>query len=191
MVFDGFRRSFDELLSRAARPEERRLVASRMKDTLVQARMGLDDLRSGLDTTRQRIAAETRELETVRRRKQLAEGIHDEQTVKIAATYEQMHAERVSVLQQKLAAQEAELALAERDVDQMSAELKAVLAGTDPRAATAAGPDRSPLGAPPDEGENGATLGDEIDSLGRARARAERGADAARRLDELKRRMGQ
>ena len=47
MVFDGFRRSFEELLNRATRPEERRVVASRMKETLVQARMGLDDLRDG------------------------------------------------------------------------------------------------------------------------------------------------
>ena len=190
MVLDGFRRSFDELLSRAARPEERRLVASRMKDTLVQARLGLDDMRGGVDTTRQRIAAETRELETIRRRKQLAEGIHDDETVKIAATYEQMHVERIDVLQRKLAAQEAELNLAERDVEQMSAELKAVLAGTDPRAAAGAGTDASPLGASPDHGGDSAALNDEIDSIGRARARAEREADAARRLDELKRRMG-
>src|SRR6185503_7833139 len=120
MVFDGFRRSFDDLLSRATRPEERRVVASRMKDTLVQARLGLDDLRGGLETTRQRVATETRELETVRRRKQLAEGIDDQETVKIAATYEQMHAERLDVLQRKLSAQEGELTLAERDVAQMS-----------------------------------------------------------------------
>src|SRR3954471_8562949 len=138
MVFDGFRRSFDELLSRATRPEERRLVASRMKDTLVQARMGLDDMRDGLVKTRERLAAEERELETVRRRKTLAEGINDQQTVDVAAKYEQMHTERVEVVKQKVAAQEAELSLAERDVSSMSAELKAVLAGTDPRGAAPA-----------------------------------------------------
>lgn len=41
-----------------------------------------------------------------------------------------------------------------------------------------------------EEQTEGSPLRDEIDSLGRARARAEREADAARRLDELKRRMG-
>ena len=139
MVFDGFRRSFDDLLSRATRPEERRIVASRMKDTLVQARMGLDDLREGLEKARQRLTAEERELETIRRRKQLAEGINDRETVDIAVKYEQMHVERVDVLRQKVTAQEAELMLAERDVETMSAELKAVMAGTDPRA-TGGGP---------------------------------------------------
>src|SRR3954465_10493448 len=102
MVFDGFRRSFDDLLSRATRPEERRIVASRMKDTLVQAKMGLNDMRDGLEKARQRLAGEERELDTVRRRKTLAEGISDQQTVEIATKYEQMHAERVDVLKQKV-----------------------------------------------------------------------------------------
>ena len=187
MVFDGFRRSFDELLTRATRPEERRLVASRMKDTLVQARMGLEDLRDGLDKARERLAAEERELDTIRRRKQLAEGINDRETVGIAAKYEQMHAERVDVLKQRVTAQEAELSLAERDVAMMSSELKAVLAGTDPRAHEAV----SDASAGADAIDNDASaLRDEINSMSRARERADREADAARRLDELKRRMG-
>jgi hypothetical protein len=184
MVFDGFRRSFDELLSRATHPEERRMVASRMKETLVQARMGLDDLRTGLGKARERLAAEERELETTRRRKQLAEGINDRETVDIAAKYEQMHGERVDVLRQRVAAQEAELALAERDVATMSSELKAVLAGTDPRGHAAVSD------ATGDAEPEASSLRDEIDSMSRARDQADREADATRRLDELKRRMG-
>jgi hypothetical protein len=187
MVFDGFRRSFDDLLSRATRPEERRAVASRMKETLVQARMGLEDLRAGLDKARARLAAEERELETVRRRKQLAEGINDAETVGIATKYEAMHAERVEVLRQKLGAQEAEYSLAERDVAQMSAELKAVLTGADPRVAAAI--DERDVDAAAGIGAD-AGLGQEIDALRRARASADREAEADRRLDELKRRMG-
>lgn len=187
MVFDSFRQSFDDLLARATKPEERRLVASRMKDTLVQARMGLDEMRSSLDKARQRLVLEERELETVRRRKQLAEGINDRETVDIATKYEEMHAERVEVVRQKIGAQEAELGLAERDVAQMTAELKAVMNGTDPRAAA------DTLGTPDivDEAAPGASaLREEIDALGRARAHAERESDAARRLEELKRKMG-
>lgn len=184
MVFENLRHSFDELLNRAAKPEERRIVASRMKDTLVQATVALNDMRDGLARSRERLAQEERELQTVRRRKQLAEGIGDRETVDIAAKYEQMHAERVEVLRQKLAAQEAELVLAQRDVDSMSAQLKAVLNG-------AAAPANS-LNEPAAEAAAGASssLRDEIDSLGRARAHADREADAARRLEELKRRMG-
>jgi hypothetical protein len=95
-----------------------------------------------------------------------------------------MHSERVEILRQKVSAQEAELVLAEREVGEMSSELKAVLAGTDPRAP---GPSiESPDLTEPD----GTGLHDEINALGRERARADREADAARRLDELKRRMG-
>jgi hypothetical protein len=193
-VFDSFRQSFDELLARHTRPEDRRVLAARMKDTLVQARMGLDDMRSSLEKTRQRLVLEEKELETVRRRKQLAEGINDRETVDIAAKYEEMHTERVNVVRQKVTAQEAELALAERDVAQMTAELKAVVNGTDPRAAVGASGEREA------EAEVDAALGserassalrDEIDSLGRARARADAESDAARRLEELKRKMGQ
>ncbi len=192
MVFEGFRQSFDELLSRATRPEERRIVASRMRDTLVQAKVGLGEMRDALDKARLRLAAEEKELETVRRRRQLAEGIGDKETVDIAAKYEEMHGQRVEVVRQKVAAQEAELALGERDVGSMSAELKAVLAGTDPRSA---GPalDAEVGTAPAGSGDHNAdasSLRSEIDALSRSRANAEREADAVRRLDELKRRMG-
>jgi len=184
MVFDSFRQSFDDLLARATKPEERRMVASRMKDTLVQAKMGLGDLRDGLEKPRRRLAAEEKELETVRRRKQLAEGIKDQETVGIASKYEEMHTERVEVLRTKVTAQEAEVSLAERDVETMSKELKAVLSGTDPRGA-------APALDPSVEDPSGSSkLREEIDSLDRARARTEREDDAARRLDELKRRMG-
>jgi len=183
MVFDSLRRSFDELLSRATKPEERRAVAARMKDTLVQARLGLDDMRSGLEKARRSLAVEERELETVRRRKQLAEGINDKQTVDLAAKYEQMHAERVDVMRRKVEAQEAELALAEREVGSMTAELRQVLTGAS-----------LPNAAPPTDADlglgNDTSLHEEIDSLGRARARQDRDAEADRRLEELKRRMG-
>lgn len=188
MAFEGFRRSFDELLSRATKPEDRRIVASRMKETLIRARAGLDELRDALEKSRQRLVVETKELETVRRRRQLAEGIGDRETVEIAVKYEEMHAQRVEVMQKKVTAEEEELSLAERDVESMTAELKAVIAGT---GQTPAGgtPSIDP-GKDPDLGGTGAALGEEIDSLGRQRARDAREADAARRLDELKRRMG-
>jgi hypothetical protein len=194
MVFDSFRQSFDELLARHTRPEDRRVLAARMKDTLVQARMGLEDMRTAIEKTRQRLVLEEKELETVTRRKQLAEGINDRETVDIATKYEEMHTERVNVVRQKVSAQEAELALAERDVAQMTAELKAVVNGTDPRAAVGAAGDAADAAAEVDAAlgsdRPASALRDEIDTLGRARARADAESEAARRLEELKRKMG-
>jgi hypothetical protein len=193
-VFENLRKSLDDLLSRSTPPEERRQIVSRMRDTLVQAKMGLQDLRDALEKSRQRLEVERRELDTIQRRKRLAEQINDAETVRLATQYEQLHSERVQVLARKLEAQESELALAERDVAQMMTELRHAASGIGP------GPDRggsaAAVNAAMDEieselgGARDGSLRDEIDGLSRARSRADREADAARRLEELKRRMG-
>ena len=114
-MFESLRKSLDDLLSRSTPPEERRQIVSRMRDTLVQAKVGLQDLRDALAQSRKRLETERQELDTVQRRKRLAEQIGDAETVRIAVQYEQMHAERLEVLTRKLEAQESELALAERE----------------------------------------------------------------------------
>lgn len=194
-MFESLRKSLDDLLSRSTPPEERRQIVSRMRDTLVQAKMGLEDLREGLAQSRKRLDAERRELDTVQRRKKLAEQINDAETARIAIQYEQLHTERVQVLTRKLEAQESELALAERDVAQMMNELRAAASGVplsgerSSAAAMNAAMDEieSELGGKKEQGES---LRQEIDGLSRSRTRAEHEADAARKLEELKRRMG-
>jgi hypothetical protein len=193
-VFENLRKSLDDLLSRATPPEERRQIVSRMRDTLVQAKMGLQDLRDGLAQSQRRLESERRELDTVQRRRKLAEQINDAETVRIASQYEHMHGERVQVLTRKVEAQQSELALAERDVAQMMKELRAAASGVplsgerNSAAAVNAAMDEieSELGG----SGKGESLRSEIDGLSRARTRAEHEADAARKLEELKRRMG-
>ena len=184
-MFDSFRQSLRDLMDRATPPEERRAGLARMKQTLVQARMGLDDLRGGIEQTRQRLAVEQAELETVRRRKGLAAGINDAETVALAEKYEALHAERSEVLARKLAVQESELALVEREVGEMTAALKSAVVGageTTPLSNESRDVDEMLDG--------GANVAQEIDALGRASARSAREADADRLLAELKRRMG-
>jgi hypothetical protein len=195
-VFENLRKSLDDLMSRSTPPEERREIVSRMRDTLVQAKVGLQDLRDALAQSKRRLDVERRELDTVQRRKRLAEQINDAETVRLASQYEQMHRERVAVLSRKIEAQEGELALAERDVEQMMTELRQAASGIP------TGPDRSKaaMNAAMEEVESELATGsgngerqnlrDEIDGLSRARSRADHEADAARRLEELKRRMG-
>lgn len=192
MVFDSIRKSLNDLLARNTRPEERGEIVARMRDTLVRAKMGLDDLRAGISASRQRLDAEQRELATVQRRKRLAEQINDAETVRLADQYEVLHAEKVAVLTRKLEAQEGELAIAEREVAEMMVELKQSAKGIPGAAESSA---RAARDAEADlEAElgetSGAPLRDEIDSLARSRVREQRDADAARKLDELKRRMG-
>jgi hypothetical protein len=122
-MFESFRQSLSDLMDRATPPEERRAGLARMKQTLVQAKMGLDDLRQGVAVTRQRLEVELRELETMRRRKGAAAGINDAETTGLAEKYEAIHEERSGVLKRKLEAQEAELILVEREVSRALARL--------------------------------------------------------------------
>jgi chromosome segregation ATPase len=179
-MFENFRQSLRDLMDRSTPPEERRAGLAQMKQTLVQARMGLDDLRKGIEQTRQRLASEQRELETVRRRKGLAAGINDRETVSLAEKYESLHAERTDVLTRKLSAQESELALVEREVGEMTSALKGALGGA--TTTPLQGVDPSELDSMLD---GGAGVAEEIDAMGRASSRTAREAEADRLLAEL------
>ncbi|HTD62570.1 MAG TPA: hypothetical protein VK679_18080, partial [Gemmatimonadaceae bacterium] len=151
------------LLDGSLPADERREVVAAMKDTLVHARVGVSAMRDGLVEARARLDKERAELATCTRRKQLAQQIGDAETVTVAAKFELLHQERCSVLERKCGAQEAELALAEREVAEMTVELQYAASGV------------RPPGAP------------KVPTSDR-RSAAE--LDAELRLAELKRRMG-
>jgi hypothetical protein len=180
-------------LGRDAGPTDRRAAMAGMKDALVLARMALHDLREGVTVTERRLAAEQAELDTVTRRRGLAAQINDAETVAIADRCVAQHAERVRVLEQKRAAQRDELALAEREYEAMSRELKRAMAGLPLGAAGSAG---SHEAAAMREGEEAlgerqaATDEAALDAMARARDREAREADAAERLAALKRQLG-
>jgi multidrug resistance efflux pump len=183
-MFETLRDTLRALRTGGIHPDERRGVIAQMRDTLVQARVGITDLRAALETTRSRLAAERRELETVRRRKGLAAGINDTETVTIATRYEEQHLQRATVLEQKLVVQQAELDMAEQEMVEMTAELKQAAAGV------GSGATRSlDSSMAPDVAGDAATLHDELESLARARRRASSEAEAEEKLAALKRRM--
>lgn len=190
-MFDSFRQSLRDLMDRATPPEERRAGLARMKQTLVTARMGLDDLRRGLAVTRERLLKEEAELATMRRRKGLAAGIRDAETLALSEKYELHHAERAGVLARKLEAQEAELAIAEREVAEMTTELRNAMAGIPGAPSRASAIDAEAASEADAAAGNRSDVASEIDALGRASARSAREADAEARLADLKRRMGQ
>jgi len=189
-MFDQLRDSLRALSDRLG-PEERRRVVGSMRDAMVHAKMGLQDLRDGIATTQTRLLAEQQELDTVRRRLGLAAKINDAETVAIAERFASQHAERVAVLESKLMVQQQELSLAERELDEMSSQMRMAASGI------------APGGIPPDvaaQREVDALFSDDGDtSQGQdsladeapvRRTRAEREADADERLAALKRRMG-
>ena len=153
-----------------------------MRETLVQARVGLAELREGVADSRRQLEAKRSELETVRRRKGQAVSISDEETVRVAERYEGVLAERVLVLERKVEVQEQELHLAENEVAAMTAELRGAIGSVPPPAKAAA---TDPLTDPARE-----AVEQELAHLERSRTRASREADADARLAEMKRKMG-
>jgi hypothetical protein len=183
MGFDSFRKTLEDLMARHTAPADRRAVASQMRDTLISAKMGLSEMRDGLQKARARLEIEERELETVRRRRQMALDINDAETVGIADKFVATHGERVELLRRKVAVQEDEVRMAEADVEAMTRDLKSAVSGTGDFAPSINTPS-------PELDMNGAAVADEIDALGRARRRAEHESRAESELEELKRRMG-
>lgn len=167
-------------------------MVTRMKNTLVQAKIGLDETRDQLRVAERKLDMERRELETVRRRKELAVGINDAETIKVAERFEKQHGDKVAVLEQKIAAMTQEVALAEREIEEMKAEIRAAMIGGPAAsgAASAAGLEDPLEGVLDDDQPAASKLRDDIDALARQRARADRDADADRRLEELKKKMG-
>jgi hypothetical protein len=176
-MFEHLRRSWQSLLDGSLPPDERREVVARMKETLVQARVGVTAMREGLVDVRARLDKERTELATCTRRKQLALQIGDAETVTVAEKFERYHQERCSVLERKYEVQEAEIALAEREVSEMTLELKYAASGARPPGGNHAGAfGSSSTGDPGAASSGGAVNAAEL--------------DAELRLAELKRRMG-
>ena len=182
-MFEELRDSIRDLLAGRVAPEDRRAMMHAMRETLVRARLGVEDLQQGVSATRVRLNEQRKELETVQRRKKLATDINDAETVAIAEKYERQLSERVDILEKKLAVQEAELMMVEQEVTAMTADLKAARAGAGAVPASTAARDLDPL----DEEGN---LSSELDGLARAQRRSAHESDAEAKLAELKRRMG-
>ncbi|MFN2398390.1 MAG: hypothetical protein ABR543_07080 [Gemmatimonadaceae bacterium] len=176
-MFEKLRQTVREAMSHASSPNDRRAVVQLMREALVEARVGVAAISAALDSTRKQLVVQRGELETVQRRGRMAAEINDRETVKIAAQYERRHLERIEVLERKVVAQEAELVLARREMEEMNSQLKAASAG---------------IGfAEPARVEEPATPGPNADDgLRREMDRSAREAEAARQLDEMKRRMG-
>jgi phage shock protein A len=82
---------------------------------------GLDDQ---LEKTEVRLAQETSAASTCRRREEMARDIDDHETARVAAEHAVRHEERARVLEQRREAITAEIALARRDVAEMTEKLK-------------------------------------------------------------------
>ncbi|HLV26405.1 MAG TPA: hypothetical protein VKZ41_08835 [Gemmatimonadales bacterium] len=190
-MFESIRDAFRELLQQHPDPDTRRDAIAQMRETLVRARVGVQDLQRALEDTERSVVKEKSALETVRRRRMLAEKIGDTETVLLAERYETQHAERVSVLERKVLVQRDELAIVEREVSEMTSDFKLASKGGIPglgNAPSSAASGSMGTDAGPDL-DSDTTLRD-FDEMNSRRSRADREARADDMLEALKRRMG-
>lgn len=184
-MFESLKQTISDLLGGRVAPSDRNAVIADMKRALALAKLGVEDLAESSEVTRQRLAEERKQLNTATRRRTLAEGINDAETVTLAAKSEAQFAERISVLERKLDVQEAEHGLAEREYDEMVKQLKQASVGVGSGMSKENRPlTDADLGLPDD-----APLRSELDALSRTAKRHERDAQADAALDALKRKM--
>lgn len=187
---------FDQLLdamrglSDRSAPDERRRVANAMKEALVHAKMGVQDLRVSVAATEKRVEQEREELATVERRLGLAAGINDQETVTIAERYRAQHAEKLAVLETKLMSQQQELKLGERELEDMTVQMRRAMSGLPLNSAPSAEQQAAREVEDALSGDGTSSSSDSMNDEAPRLSRAEKEAAAEDRLAELKRRMG-
>ncbi len=174
-MFERLRAAVNAALDAAMPPPDWRDLQGKLRQAAVEGRSAALKLTDALAAAERELTRERQLLDDARRRGAQAERIGDQETVAVAERFTARHAERVAVLEQKVAAQQAELALVERDVAELVGQLKEL----------------ERRGGVQEVPSTGAVPGvDDDAALGAAMDRAAREADAAARLEELKKRMG-
>ncbi|MGE0553902.1 MAG: hypothetical protein AB7R55_10780 [Gemmatimonadales bacterium] len=174
MGFDELKDRFERLMAEYTRPLGARDQASAMHAVLVDLKVGLKDLRHALSVSERELVREQEELATAERRRRLASEIDDGETVELAQVFVAKHQERIDILIRKLSAQQDELAVAEREYQDLSDRYRA-----------------AKLGVPPNDGPRPAVSASPEDDL--HWAESERRADQATvdaQLEALKKKMG-
>ena len=122
-VFDSLRARLDRLFAeQGANPRARTLA---LREALVEAKLGLEQMRESLGATERELVGERKQLDDAERRGRLAAQVSDAETVVVAERFAGRHRERVAMLERKLAVQRDELTLGERELEEMAAQYRA------------------------------------------------------------------
>jgi hypothetical protein len=129
-MFEGLKTRLERFLQDATPPADRRDQAHALKGAMVEARVAVRTMQDALAATKAELERERRQAADAERRRGLADAIGDQETVEVAERFASRHRERAAVLERKVAVQQEELLLAEREFAEISQALQAA-----PRAA--------------------------------------------------------
>jgi len=187
-MFKKLRDALERALEAATPPPDLGEIASRMREAVIEQKAGVRKMQEDLTTADRLLAAERSQLETAERRRTLAEGIDDRETVEVAEKFITRHRERIAVMEKKVVAQREELALAERDLADMTAQLQEA-ARRNPKLTSERSTDAAWQGLGR-AGMDRPEVDVEGEQLRGRLERAAREAAADAKLDELKKKMG-
>jgi phage shock protein A len=122
-VFERLRDALRAALDAATPPGDLRDLARQMREAVVEAKVAVVETREAVARTERELGQERQRLADAERRGRLASEIQDGETVAVAERFAAKHRERAGVLDKKLAALRDELALYEREVADMQAQL--------------------------------------------------------------------
>ena len=123
-MFEGVKARLEKLFREHSRSDPRAYLAG-LREALLEAKVGVGAMRSALTATERELVTERRQLADSERRGRLAAELPDAETVGLAERFAVRHRERVAVLERKLVVQRDELALAEREVEEMLTQVRA------------------------------------------------------------------
>ncbi len=126
-MFDGLKARLDRLLR--DRGSDSRAHAAGLREALVEARLGITEMRRALAAAEAELQSERKQLADAERRGRLAAAVPDPETVGLAERFAGRHRERILVLERKVVVQRDELALAKREVQEMTAQWRAASQG--------------------------------------------------------------
>ena len=185
-MFEGLRSRIEQFLSERTAPTEARASAILLHQAVVEAKVSVSQMRDDLAGSERQLVLERKQLEDAERRGRLAGEIADPETVELAGRYATKHRERVEILVRKILVQKDELLAAEREVAEMTAQLRSARQGSGTAAGSGGAAWRdieAAGGVRPETDLGGDLLRSNLD-----RAAHEAAADA--QLAHLKRKLG-
>jgi len=123
-LFERLRDALHAALDAATPPREMRELTRQMRDAVVEAKLAVQDARQARSRTEGELTLERERLADAERRERLAAEIRDQETVDVARRFAARHAERIAVLEHKVASLGEEVALGERELAEMGEQLR-------------------------------------------------------------------
>lgn len=129
-MFESVKARLEKLLRDHTRSDPRAYMSA-LREALLEAKVGVSTMRSALVKSEEELRREQQQLTDAERRGRLALEVPDQKTVTLAEQFARRHRDRVAVLERKISVQRDELALAEREVEEMLLQVRSGSTGAE------------------------------------------------------------